>query len=77
MNCPLEPEFIHDQHLDDNHKIHFKHKLLEKLWDKGIIDVAKVEWSNAAYTARYCTKNSLTKILNNMQKSVNFQNISE
>ena len=61
MNCPLEPEFIHDQHLDDNHKVHFKHRLLEKLWDKGIIDVARVEWSNAAYTARYCTKKLFNK----------------
>lgn len=56
MNCPLDTFENYDYHLDENHKQHFKNKLIEKYWDKGIIDIAYVEWSNAAYTARYCTK---------------------
>lgn len=56
MNCPLDPFQTYDSHYDENHKRHFKSKQIDRFWDKGIIDIASVEWSNAAYTARYCTK---------------------
>lgn len=56
MDCKLDLSQLYDCHVDKNFKPHWKSKELEKLWDKGIIDVAEVEWSSAAYVARYCAK---------------------
>lgn len=73
MNCPLDPLEFYDHHLDDNKKWHFKTKELEYYWAHhdnansnkyypyGFIDVAEVEWSSAAYVARYCTKKLFAK----------------
>lgn len=56
MNCPLDITKFYDTHIDENHKAHWKSKEISKLWDKGIHDIAEVEWSCAAYVARYCMK---------------------
>lgn len=56
MNCPLDLKQFHDTHLDENHKAHWKSIEISKYWDKGIHDIAEVEWSDAAYVARYCMK---------------------
>ena len=65
MNCPLNPFEFYDPHIDSNYKAHFKSHELENLWatgptgkrkPKGMIDIAELEWSAAAYVARYCTK---------------------
>lgn len=56
MNCPLEPEQFYDYHRDENGKAHYKQKEIEAQWKKGMIDVAGVEWADAAYVARYGTK---------------------
>lgn len=56
MNCPLDPFKLYGAHQDENKKIHWKSRELEKYWGKGMIDVAEVEWSCAAYVARYCMK---------------------
>lgn len=61
MNCPLDPLENHDYHIDDNMKKHFKNDVIDKYWKYGLTDVAYVEWSNAAYTARYCTKKLFNK----------------
>lgn len=61
MNCPIDIRELYDCHIDENHKAHWKHKKLEKLWGKGMIDLAEVEWSCAAYVARYCIKKLHTK----------------
>ena len=66
MNCPLDPNEFYSCKVDPkNLKAHWKSKELERIWatghktnrkSMGIIDVAEVEWSCAAYVARYCTK---------------------
>lgn len=57
MNCPLDINQFYSCKVDPLHKkAHWKSKELEKYWDKGYIDVAELEWSCAAYVARYCTK---------------------
>lgn len=57
MNCPLDPKKFYSPIVDPLHsKAHWKSKELEKYWSKGYIDVAELEWSCAAYVARYCTK---------------------
>lgn len=56
MNLPLDEKQFYDFDIDENYKAHWKSKELEKIWPNGIIDIAEVEWSCAAYVARYCTK---------------------
>lgn len=56
LNCPLDITQFHDCHVDSNYKAHWKSNEIENYWNKGIIDLCELEWSNAAYTARYCTK---------------------
>lgn len=56
FNCPLGLDNIYDITVKD-FKEHWKDRLLDECWDnKGLIDVANVEWSSAAYVARYTTK---------------------
>lgn len=69
MNCPLDLNQFYDFYVDERYKTHWKSTELEKYWgqkDKcgiyhkyGMIDVAEVEWSCAAYVARYCMKKLL------------------
>lgn len=61
MNCPLDVNQFYDFHIDERYKMHWKTPELEKLWPNGMIDVAEVEWSSAAYVARYCMKKLHTK----------------
>ena len=61
MNCPLDTNKFYGCHIDGNFKEHFKSRQLEKWWKYGFIDIAKEEWSNAAYVARYCMKKQLNK----------------
>lgn len=56
MNAPLDINQFYGTHVDSNFKAHWKSKEIEKIWQKGMIDIAEVEWSSAAYVARYCTK---------------------
>lgn len=56
MNCPLNPADFYDLHTDENGKDHWKQKEIERQWKKGMIDVALVEFADAAYVARYGTK---------------------
>lgn len=56
MNVPLDISQFYDFSIDENFKAHWKSKELEKIWKKGIIDIAEVEWSDVAYVARYTTK---------------------
>ena len=56
MNCPLDLSQFREFHIDERKKLHWKTKELEKFWTHGMIDVAEVEWSCAAYVARYCMK---------------------
>lgn len=56
LNCPLDIYEFYDTHIDTNYKAHWKSKEVERYWKKGMIDIAELEWSCAAYVARYCTK---------------------
>lgn len=57
LNCPLDIDKLYDCHVDGKFfKAHWKHTDIEKWWGQGIVDVAEVEWSCAAYVARYCSK---------------------
>lgn len=56
LNCPLKIEEFYGCHVDTNYKAHWKSKQLEGLWQGGMIDICELEWSCAAYVARYCTK---------------------
>lgn len=58
MGAPLNLKEFYDFHVDSKHKkLHWKSHELDRFWgNKGFIDIAEVEWSNAAYTARYCMK---------------------
>lgn len=68
MHCPLDENKFHSPHIDSNFKEHFKHYDIEKWWGKGFVDVAKQEWSNAAYVARYCMKKQTNKEYEEMGK---------
>lgn len=56
MGAPLDISQFYDFYQDDRLLMHWKSHEIEELWDKGMIDMSELEWSNAAYTARYCTK---------------------
>lgn len=56
LNCPLDIKEFYDFHMDKKHKMHWKSKEIERYWNKGIVDIAEVEWSSCAYVARYCMK---------------------
>lgn len=56
LHCPLRIEDFKSAHIDTNFKAHWKSKEIEQYWTKGITDIAELEWSCAAYVARYCTK---------------------
>lgn len=56
MNCPLDLNQMYDTHVDQNYKIHWKSREIEKYWKNGMVDVAECEWSSAAYVARYTAK---------------------
>lgn len=56
INCPINPKYFYDFHIDTNFKTHWKTKEISDIWGKGMIDVAESEWSTVAYVARYCMK---------------------
>ena len=62
MNCPLNLTQFYGTHVDKNYKAHWKSHEIEKYWTKGMIDICEVEWSCAAYVARYCMKKISDKV---------------
>lgn len=57
FGAPLDITKFYDFYVDPKHKkLHWKSKELDKWWNKGMIDVAEVEWNSCAYVARYCMK---------------------
>lgn len=57
FGAPLDPEQFYDLGQDPkNHYFHWKSKELDKYWQHGFCDVYELEFSNAAYTARYTMK---------------------
>lgn len=57
MGMHLKAQDMYDTHIDPKfHKEHYKNKYIDKKWTFGMHDIGHLEWSNAAYTARYCMK---------------------
>ena len=69
LHCPIDIRQFYDCHVDTNYKAHWKSHQLEKYWQEGILDVSELEWSCAAYVARYCTK----KITFDRDKSIYYK----
>lgn len=61
MNCPLNTWEFDDWYQDERFKLHWKTNELQQYWRYGMIDIGEVEWSSAAYVARYCAKKLHTK----------------
>ena len=62
FGAPLDITQFYDCHIDEiNKKDHWKSKELEHFWKRGMIDIGELEWSSAAYTARYCMKKLFQK----------------
>lgn len=55
-NCPLETEEFYSPKQDTDLNMHYHHKYLDKIWGKGLIDIAEVTFNSCAYVARYCAK---------------------
>ena len=56
LHCPLRIEEFRDCHVDTNFKAHWKSNEIGQYWKQGMHDICQLEWSCAAYVARYCTK---------------------
>ena len=54
--APLDISQNYSYHIDKNFKEHWKNPIIDHYWKYGMHDIANMEWSNAAYVARYCTK---------------------
>ena len=54
--APLDLNEFYDFHIDERNKLHWKSHEIDHFWGKGLIDMTEIEWSNAAYTARYTMK---------------------
>lgn len=55
-NCPLETEEFYSPKQDTDGNMHYHNHYLEKIWGKGLIDIAEVTFNSCAYVARYCAK---------------------
>lgn len=57
FGVPFDPLKFYDTHVDGKFfKEHWKSKELDHFWKYGIHEITNLEWSNAAYTTRYCMK---------------------
>lgn len=72
FGAPLNMKNWHSFHIDGNHKLHWKDSDIEKMWGKGMIDIAEVEWASCAYVARYCMKK-----INNENDSVEYAKVGK
>lgn len=63
---PMDLSQNYGYHIDENNKEHWKNPLIDELWVHGLHDITNLEWSNAAYTARYTMK-KLTDMSNSNQ----------
>lgn len=63
FNCILPELEKYDFQIDDNFKEKWKSRIIDDLWHyQGIVDISQIEWSNAAYTARYTMKKIFDKM---------------
>lgn len=56
FNMPIRMQSMKFHEYNENHEALWRVQELEKIWGKGMIVAAEVNWSTCAYVARYCTK---------------------
>lgn len=56
FNLPIQPEKMKFHEYNANHEALWRVPELEKIWEKGMIVAAEVNWNTCAYVARYITK---------------------
>lgn len=56
FNCPINPTQMKFWKYNENHEALWRCPDLEKIWGKGMIVAAEVNWNTIAYVARYCMK---------------------
>lgn len=61
FGAPFDLDQFYDTFVDTNYKTHWKSKELDKWWGKGMCDICVLEWSNAAYVARYTMKKAFAE----------------
>lgn len=62
FGVPFNVNNFYDCHVDGKfYKQHWKSKELDKFWKYGMHEICELEWSNAAYTTRYCMKKLTTE----------------
>lgn len=55
FNCKLPTDSFYNPRIS-NKNTYWQNEIIEKCWNKGIINVSDVTWNTIAYTARYITK---------------------
>lgn len=56
FNCPIKPSELKYYKTTEDGNILYTCEKFEKIWGKGFITIAHMNWSTAAYVARYVTK---------------------
>lgn len=62
FNCPIPQDNLKIFKVTKENNIIWTCDEIEKLWNKGFISLAEVNWDTCAYTARYCLKKVRGKI---------------
>lgn len=56
FNLPIKPENLKVHQINKNGTVLYECKEIEKIWGKGYVSIAEVNWDTCAYVARYCMK---------------------
>lgn len=62
FNLPLKAKDLKVYKANKDGTILYTHPIIEKIWGKGFITIAQVNWDTCAYTARYVMKKMKGKI---------------
>lgn len=70
FNCPIPQDKLKIHSITKDNNIIWCCDEIEKLWSKGFISLAEVNWDTCAYTARYCLK----KVKGKLSQDIYFNN---
>lgn len=56
FNLPIEPDKLKVHHISKNGDILWECDKIQKIWGKGFVSLAEVNWDTCAYVARYVMK---------------------
>lgn len=56
FNCPIKPSDLKYYKTTEDGNVLYTSSTIEKLWGKGFVTIGHMNWSTAAYVARYVTK---------------------